>query len=315
MLLLLACTSTPLDDSASSDSASSDSDAPYTWTEACPVEVAEQRMVDVGEVSLNVACRGDGPVVVFLHGFPEWHHAWNPVMDELATEYRLIAPDQRGYNLSDKPSDLQDYALPKLVADIQALLPIVSDEPVLLVAHDWGGPVGWLVAHDNTSHVRGFMSTNGPHPQRFAELILNDPAQAEASAYMDFFRSEAANDVLTPQVLSTWFPFLSDEDLVLYQAAWGQPDAIKSGLHWHRANDLTIDAAQALLKGTGPVEVPTTVLWGEDDDAVLVQNSTELEAFATDLQVQTFEGVDHWIEHRIPGEVADAVRDLDARAR
>ncbi len=284
------------------------------WDAPCPVDEREQRLIDVGDVTLNVACRGSGPTIVFLHGFPEWHYSWDAVMDELATEYRLIAPDQRGYNLSDKPEEVDAYALPHLVADITALLPLVSREPVILVAHDWGGPVGWLVAHDPDAHVRAFMSTNGPHPARFAELIATDAEQQAASAYMDLFRSESAEDLLTPAVLATWFDFLSADDLALYTEAWSQPGAITGGLNWYRANDLSVEASDALMDGLSPVGVPVTVLWGEDDDAVLVQNSEGIEPFATDLIVQTIPGVDHWIEHRVPDEIAAAVRALDARA-
>lgn len=310
--LLLACTSTPTD--VGTDSAPDSAVDDGVWNEPCPVDEREQRRISVGEIELNVACRGDGPTtVVFLHGFPEFHYSWNAVMDELAGEYRLIAPDQRGYNLSDKPPEVTDYELPLLVQDITTLLPLVSDEPVILVAHDWGGPVGWMVAHDPDAHVKAFMATNGPHPQRFSWLIENDEDQADASSYMTFFRSEGASDTLTPDALATWFPFLSDEDLEIYKEAWGQEDAVHSGLNWYRANQLTVESSDALMEGLPPVAVPTTVLWGEDDDAVLVQNSQGLEPYATDLVVETFEGVDHWIEHRIPSEVAQAIRELDAR--
>jgi pimeloyl-ACP methyl ester carboxylesterase len=292
---------------------------PNAWHADCPRDQAEQRMIDVGEVTLNVACRGSGPTVVFLHGFPEWHYSWNAVMDELVDDYRLIAPDQRGYNTSDKPEDVADYALPILAADITALLPLVSPEPVILVAHDWGGPVGWMVAHgssasDERPFVGGFVAANGPHPVRFAELIENDPDQQAASAYMEFFRSEAADTALTPAALAGWFDFLSEEDLALYMEAWGQPGAIRGGLNWYRANALDGAAAtdwMALMNPT--VDVPVTVLWGLDDDAVLPQNAEGLEPYAPDLVVETFEGVDHWIEHRIPGEVARAIREVHGR--
>jgi pimeloyl-ACP methyl ester carboxylesterase len=273
-------------------------------------------MIDVGEVSLNVGCMGDGPVVVLLHGFPEFHYAWRQVMEELAGEYRLIVPDQRGYNLSDKPEAVDAYTLDLLTADIVNLIPQVSAEPVLVVAHDWGGPVGWMTAHHPQAQVRGILATNGPHPARFAELIANDPAQQAASAYMDFFRSPGAEDFLTPEFLgSDFFPFLSEADLAVYTEAWSQPGAITGGLNWYRANSLEPDDIAAVMATVNPtVEVPATVMWGLDDDAVLPSNAEGLEPWVTDLEVETFAGVDHWIEHRIPEEVARGVRELDARA-
>ena len=289
------------------------------WPSGCPRDIADQRMVDVGEVSLNVACRGDGDTtVVFLHGFPEFHYSWNAVMDELVDDFRLIAPDQRGYNTSDKPEAIDDYRLPLLTQDILNLLPIVSETPVILVAHDWGGPVGWSVAHTPGAHIGGLLAVNGPHPKRFAELLATDPDQQAASAYMSFFSSEGAEAVLTPEYLAeNLFDFLGDEDLSQYMAAWSQPGAITGGLNWYRANTplepAAIEATMADMLDEIPV--PVSVFWGSDDTAVLPQNAEGLGVYAPDLVVETFEGVDHWIEHRIPAEVARGIRELNERIR
>jgi pimeloyl-ACP methyl ester carboxylesterase len=291
-------------------------DAQPTWHEDCPIDVREERRIDVGEVTLNVACRGAGPTVVFLHGFPEFHYSWNKVMDELVEDFRLIAPDQRGYNTSDKPEAVQAYALPHLTQDIVNLLPLVSPDPVILVAHDWGGPVGWLVAHTPDAHIRGFVATNGPHPQRFVELIAHDEAQREASSYMTFFRSPAAEAFFTPDALAEQFDFLTPEELEEYERAWSQPGAITGGLNWYRANLLTIESVEEIMAPLSPtVSVPTVVMWGLDDDAVLASNAEGLEQYVIDLEVETFEGVDHWIEHRIPGEIARVIREVDERAQ
>jgi len=121
--------------------------------------------------------------------------------------------------------------------------------------------------------------------------------------------------VMTPDYLAAWFPFLSADDLDLYKAAWAQEGAITGGLNWYRANSLEPEATAALLaERSATIEQPVSVLWGEDDTAVLLSNSEGLEGYAPDLVVETFPGVDHWIEHRIPGEVARAIRELDARA-
>ena len=290
---------------------------PNAWYEDCPVDEREQRMVDVGEVTLNVACRGSGPTVVFLHGFPEFHYSWNGVMDELVGDYRLIAPDQRGYNLSDKPEEVDAYAIPKLTQDILNLLPLVSRDPVILVAHDWGGPIGWMVAHTEGAHIRAFLAANGPHPLRFSFLIQTDDEQREASSYMNFFRSPGAEDILTADYWASSFSeFLSEEDLVIYREAWSQPGAMAGGLNWYRANGLDYNETQAAMADMLPkVKVPTSVMWGLDDSAVLPSNAEGLDIYVEDLEVETFEGVDHWIEHRIPEEVARVIRALDTRAQ
>ena len=131
---------------------------------------------------------------------------------------------------------------------------------------------------------------------------------------MEYFRSEAADTELTPAVLSTWFRLLSDEDLALYQEAWSQPGAIVSGLNGYRANPFGADSADRWSDLMNPtVDVPVAVLWGLDDDAVLPKNAEGLEPYAPDLVVETFPGVDHWIEHRSPEEIARAIREVDAR--
>lgn len=311
--LLLACTS---DTASDTDSSTTNTLPAEAWHEDCPAAAPEQRLLDVGDVSLNVACQGSGPTVVFLHGFPEFHHSWSAVMAELATEYRLIAPDQRGYNRSDKPEAVEDYALPLLTEDIIALLPLISPEPALLVVHDWGGVVGWSVAHHPDAWIRGLLAANGPHPLRFSWLISTDPAQQQASAYMDIFRSDEAEDFLTPEVLiSDIAPYLSEADQALHLEALSQPGAITGGLNWYRANPLTIestDDAMASLNAT--ISVPVSVMWGLDDEYILAANAEGLEEYAPDLEVETIEGIGHWIEHQIPAEIARGVRELDARA-
>ena len=134
---------------------------------------------------------------------------------------------------------------------------------------------------------------------------------------MDVFRAEGAEFVLTPEYLATnFFSFLSDDELAMYMAAWSEPGAITGGLNWYRANTPLVPATidEAMVDMLPEVPVPVSVFWGLDDTAVLRQNAEGLEPYAPDLVVETFEGVDHWIEHRIPEEVARGVRELAARA-
>jgi epoxide hydrolase 4 len=309
-------TGSPQADMSPGDTVSTDLPNSELWHEACPLDTIEERLIDVGDVTLNVGCRGSGPTVVFLHGFPEFHYSWKRVMDELASEYRLVAPDQRGFNLSDKPADIAAYKIQHLMDDIRLLIPKVSPDPVLLVGHDWGGPVGWMVAHHPEAGVRGYLAVNGPHPHRFATLIENDPAQKEASAYMDFFRMEGSEDFLTPDYFAQDFAsFLTEDELARYVEAWSQPGAITGGLNWYRANSLAVsDVEEGMASLLEQIPFPVSVLWGLDDAFVLPQNAEGLEVYAPDLVVETFAGVDHWIEHRIPEEVARAIRELDARS-
>ena len=279
----------------------------------CPTAVAEQKLIDVGEVTLNVSCRGSGDTVLFLHGFPEFSYSWDKVMDELAGEYRLIAPDQRGYNLSDKPEELSAYEVNHLVNDIANLIPLIADEKIILVAHDWGGPVGWWVAHHHPDLLRGFVGTNAPHPTIFADLLTSDPEQQAASEYMNFFRQEGAEEFLSANdhagLIASFNGALSGEDIPIYQEAWSQPGALTGGLNWYRANEID----ETWLIDPVTVTVPTVVMWGMEDSALLPQNIEGLENYVSDLRLETFPSVDHWINHRIPADIAEVIRELDAR--
>jgi epoxide hydrolase 4 len=281
----------------------------------CPVDEARMFDVQLDEVRLNVACRGAGSTtIVFLHGFPEFWYEWDKVMNELAGEYRLIAPDQRGYNLSEKPEEIESYQFEHLIGDIGQLIPKVSSEPVILVAHDWGGPVGWAVASRYPQYVRGFLGANAPHPNRFAELLRTSEEQQEASSYVDWFVTEECASQMEANDFSVLVSFfngvLTSDDIPVYKAAWGQKGALDGGLNWYRANNFS-----QLDNEVYSVSIPTMVLWGLDDQALTVPNSEGLEAYVDDLQIFTYENVDHWISHHIPEIIANKLRELDQQTR
>jgi pimeloyl-ACP methyl ester carboxylesterase len=293
-------------------SPSSPSDTPDTtatlWTEACPADTVEFRTVDVGEVSLNVACRGSGPTLVLLHGFPEFWYGWNAVMDQLASKYRLIVPDQRGYNLSDKPEALEDYEIPHLVTDIVGLIDAVSADPVTVVAHDWGGAVAWGLANQHADKVDKLIILNAPHPDVFARELANNPAQQQASFYVEIVTAPTAETVLSDNdyafLTIALGGVVSDEDMALYKEAWGQPGALTGMVNWYRAN---FKESQLQIAESVTVDVPTLVLWGLADTALLPGNLEGLDEYVSDLTVHTFDGVSHWIAHEIPETVADAI--------
>jgi len=283
---------------------------PALWTQDCPTEQPELRMVDVGEVTLQVACMGSGPTLVMLHGFPEyWYGGWE-VARRLASDFRVLLPDQRGYNLSDKPSGLDPYRLQPLTDDIVGLIGAVSEEPVLLMAHDWGGAIGWQVAAQHGDLLRGLVIANAPHPDVFARELAENPDQQSASSYVLLLTSDNAEKTLSANdfgVLSYMMgDALSDEELLLYKEAWGQPGALTGMLNWYRAN---FDGLSLVL-GDQPavVDVPTRVLWGMQDTALLPGNLVGLENYVADLEVEEFPEASHWLLHERPEEVAASVR-------
>jgi len=294
----------------SENTSTTDSSGPpdSVWTAPCPADTVEFRTIDVGEVSLNVACRGSGPTLVLLHGFPEYWYGWDAVMDRLAGQYRLIVPDQRGYNLSDKPAAEADYEMPHLVADAVGLINAVSTEPVTVVAHDWGGAVAWVLANQHPEKVDKLVILNAPHPDVFARELANNPAQQEASFYVDIVSAPTAETVLSDNDFAfltlAMGSVISSEDLALYKEAWGQPGALTGMVNWYRAN---IEDNQLPLTEPVTVDVPTMVLWGLADTALLPGNIEGLDDYVSDLTLHTFDGVSHWIAHEIPDTVSDAI--------
>ena len=278
------------------------------WDTPCPTDNVMFRTVNVGDISLNVACRGEGPTIVLLHGFPEFWMGWNEVMARLATNYRLIVPDQRGVNLSDKPAEVDAYALPILVKDIVGLIDAISDEPVTVVGHDWGGAVAWALAAMHPDKVEQLVILNAPHPDVFARELKENPAQQEASFYVDIVISEEAEAILSASdyafLTGAMGGVLSENELASYKKAWSQPGALTGMVNWYRAN-----FKDGLPKTGTPVtiSVPTLVLWGLADTALLPGNIEGLDAYVETLEIQTFEGVSHWIAHEIPDKVSSAI--------
>jgi len=301
----MACSPQPAD--GNDDDSSQPS---LLWSEDCPPDQPELRRLDVGTVNLHVACIGSGPTLVMLHGFPEyWYGGWE-VARQLATDFRVLLPDQRGYNLSDKPVGLDNYRVPALAEDIVGLLAEVSEEPVLLMAHDWGGVVGWLTGAEHGEWLRGLIIANAPHPIVFARELAENPDQQSASSYVNVLTADDAEDSLSANdfgLLSYLMDgVLSDDELTLYKQAWAQPGALTAMLNWYRAN---FDGLTPVLgDSTAVVDVPTLVLWGMQDTALLPGNLVGLDDYVTDLQIEQFPEASHWILHEQPEDVAASVR-------
>jgi pimeloyl-ACP methyl ester carboxylesterase len=301
-LLLPACTAT------TGDSADTAQPPPFAH---CSADAPSFGTVALTELSLHYACQGEAvegePTILMLHGFPEFWMGWADVMALLAPQHRVIAPDQRGYNTSDKPEALEDYELDHLVGDISELIDAIGG-PVVLVGHDWGGAVAWAVAAEHPDQLERLVIANAPHMNVFADLLANDPAQQEAFGYLSLFMLDGTDELLVANdfgLLADMFEgVLSEEELAAYREAWGQDRAIEGGLNWYRAN-----FEDGLPKGEAQlfVEVPTLVLWGMDDTALLPSNLEGLEAWVNDLSVQEVPGATHWIAHEVPETVAAAI--------
>ncbi|WP_309710354.1 alpha/beta hydrolase [Armatimonas sp.] len=272
----------------------------------------KHKFVTVNKVKLHYATAGTGQVMLFLHGFLEFGYAWKGQLQELGKTHQAIALDMRGYNLSEKPPKVEDYALPLLIADIKAFLETVSKgKKAILVAHDWGGAIAWAYAAQHPETLEKLVIINGPHPTVLGRELQSNPAQQKASGYMDFFRSEGAEKTLSANNYAGLAAAVfggsqkpgsfTPEDRKAYLDAWAQPGALTGGLNYYRANKFG-----ALPLPT--ITVPTLVLWGEKDTALLLGNLEGLEKLVSKVTIQRIPSGSHWVIHEEPETITAAIR-------
>jgi pimeloyl-ACP methyl ester carboxylesterase len=268
---------------------------------------------------------GSGPLMLFVHGFPEFWYAWHEQLAEFAHDHRAVAYDTRGYNLSSKPASVADYHPRLLIEDLRLLIDHLGGAPCVLVAHDWGGAIAWSFAAAYPEYVRQLVILNAPHPVIFARELAFNPEQQRASAYMNLFREEKAERVmaeddyrrLVAMTLGEWAgPDGVDPQLrAAYVSAWSQPGALTGALNYYRATPLhpaqnaaEADKLKQLAARTLSVEVPTLVVWGERDPALLPGNLDGLEQHVSALNIQRIPEATHWVVHEEGERVSRLIR-------
>ncbi|HEU4961069.1 MAG TPA: alpha/beta hydrolase [Sphingomonas sp.] len=282
-------------------------------------------------VTLQVATAGDpaAPAIVLLHGFPESHRTWRHQIPALAKDHFVVAPDQRGYARSSKPEGVENYAPDRIVADLFALADALGIERFALVGHDWGGAIAWMAALGRPDRVARLIIVNAPHPLLFQKSLFDDPEQRRASQYITRFRDTSIDQGLVGAGLERFFGStfvqhvagtIAGADKAAYLDEWGQPGAMTAMLNWYRASAIVVPAPgedpprPAFLDAPFPlVMVPTLVIWGTADVALLPCQLNGLDALVPDLTVVKV-NAGHFVPWQAPEAVTGAMRDwLDAR--
>jgi pimeloyl-ACP methyl ester carboxylesterase len=278
-------------------------------------------------VTLNVATAGpeDGPPIVFLHGFPESHRTWRGLVPLLADKYRLIMPDQRGFAGSDAPQDRAEYSTDKVVADLFALVDRLGLDDFTLVGHDWGGAVSWAAALRNDPRLKRLVILNAPHPVIFQKSLIEDADQRAASQYITAFRTPGFEQAVEAMGWDTFFDksFSGHVDLATippqekaqYLAEWTQPGVFSAMLNWYRAAaimvpppSITVPLPDFLLRAFPRVKVPTLVIWGMRDKALLPLQLDGLDALVELLTIVRVEDAGHFIPWEKPAAVVGPLR-------
>ena len=280
----------------------------------------------VNELDLHYAAcgRADKPLMLFVHGFPEFWYAWAPLLMAFGQDYHAVAVDLRGLNLSSKPEDPKAYRAKEVIEDLRQLISHLGHRQAVLVAHDWGGAVAWNFAAAHPNLLKALVIVNAAHTALFARELSHNPAQQAASAYMLMFRSPMAEDLLSRNrfaylraMLQSSTPnadWLDADTESRYVKAWSQPGALSGGLSYYRATPMHPPTARepgagglALNDKDFQVNVPTLVLWGERDPYLLPGLLEGLERFVPTLRVVRDSESSHWMVHEQPKRVISHV--------
>ena len=283
---------------------------------------------EVNGVRLHYASAGKGKLIMFVHGFPEFWYEWKNQLAEFGKDYMAVAPDMRGYNLSSKPAEVDQYQVKYMIEDLRALAEKLGHKKFILVAHDWGGAIAWAFAIAHPEYLEKLVIINAPHPGVFQRELRDNPAQQKASQYMLFFRGPTAEQVLSANNYAQLVQIVlgeglktgafTEEDKQAYIEAWSQPGALTGGLNYYRASRIGPPSGEADKSGTSfsqdmpslTVKVPTLVIWGEKDVALLPGNLEGLDKFVPSLTIKRIPDGTHWVIHEKPAIVNGYIREF-----
>ena len=289
--------------------------------------IRDQQFAELSNgMRLHYASAGERgrPLILFLHGFPEFWYEWQEQLAEFGRDYYAVAPDLRGFNLSSMPPEVSDYKARHIVDDIRLLAAHLGYEKFVLVAHDWGGAIAWNFAITLPHLLHKLVMINSPHPYAFMRALTADPKQRAASEYMNWLRAPGSEGALAKddfqlldgfftgrgQVHTGWFAGAVREK---YHECWRR--GLTGGINYYRVSPLhppTTENQGPLALGLKPedfrIQVPTRIIWGESDIALLPILLDGLDELIDDLRVERIPEGSHWIVHEQPERISRLIR-------
>jgi pimeloyl-ACP methyl ester carboxylesterase len=288
---------------------------------ATTTETWQHRDIITNGIRMHYVTQGEGPLIVFLHGFPEFWYSWRRQLPFFAEHgYTAVAPDLRGYNDTDKPHT--GYDMPTLLRDIEGLITGLGREKAVLVGHDWGGALAWVFAIRYPQMTERLVILNAPHPVTFAREMNKGVwgTQLRKSWYVFFFQlpwlpeyvltrnnAEAIERLLSETAVQK--DAFSPEDLLRYREAMSKPGAMTAALNYYRTI-IRASLWRYYSFGANPrltISIPTLVLWGEQDVALSAFLLKGLEQWVPNLRIQRFPDSGHWVAQEKADEVNAAI--------
>ena len=266
--------------------------------------------VKVNGIQLHYVEEGQGELVILLHGFPEFWYSWREQIPVLAKRYRVVAPDMRGYNLSDKPTEIKDYKIEILASDIAELVNVLGEKKAIIVGHDWGGAVAWALASLYPAVVSKLAVLNIPHPSEMKKALIGfNLAQWKKSYYIFLFQLPRIPERYIGKDLKSFFNkvftsftpkgnvhSITDAGIDKYIEAYRQPGALTGAINYYRATFRQLSG----LNISKQLEMPVLMLWGEQDMALGKELTYNTKAYCWNLEVIYDPDSGHFIQHDNP---------------
>jgi epoxide hydrolase 4 len=278
----------------------------------------KSEFITVNGIKLHYVTQGEGQLMLMLHGFPEFWYSWRHQIPEFAKDYKVVALDLRGYNDSDKPKELAAYSIQELRADVKGIIQGLGYESCILVAHDWGGAIAWNFAYTYPEMVTKLIVLNIPHPAKFTEG-LSTPQQLLRSWYILLFQLPFLPEWLIQfndyQAIASMFSntamdksAFTENDLEAYKNAAAKRGALTAMLNYYRNfSQFLFDISQ---KDLGILDIPTLMIWGENDVALGKELTYGTERYLRNLTIKYIPNCSHWVQQEQPQLVNQYMREF-----
>jgi pimeloyl-ACP methyl ester carboxylesterase len=277
-------------------------------------EKREEGFAEVNGVRLHYVRQGSGPLALLLHGFPEFSYSWRHQLPFLAKKFTAVAPDLRGYNLSDKPRGVSSYSMEKLMGDVRGLIDFFGEKKATVIAHDWGGVIAWDLAAFHPEVVERLVILNAPHPRAYLRELRRNPVQKKSSRYVFMFQLpffpewniRRGNFQALDRIYSGWVlrkDTFSAEDMRLFKEAMAKPGCLTAALNYYRS--LFRNPRRLLrMKDYPKISVPTRIIWAENDRALTNELTHDLEPFfSIPPEIRYISQCSHWVQQEQPDRV------------